>query len=221
MTYFRIPNNTHKGSVLLFHGLLGSSATFVQYGSERGLAFILADAGYDVWLSNIRGTQFSLNHTTYHPFWDSQKFYNFSMHEIAYYDIPNSIDYILKQTGDTSLYYVGFSMGTTIYFIFASTRPEYQSKVRLASLLSPVAKLEHYSRWSLYKNLAQLVYVGEKLNNILHLHKLPSTGLMREILPTMLNIPGILPILQQLFKLISGKKIYGPFNKVTQYYHPF
>jgi hypothetical protein len=38
--------------VLLQHGLLESSAVFVDNGPGRSLAFALADAGFDVWLSN-------------------------------------------------------------------------------------------------------------------------------------------------------------------------
>lgn len=214
MTYFRIPNNTSKGSVLLVHGMFGSSATFVQCGPNRALGFMLADAGYDVWLSNVRGTQFSQNHTKYHPFWNSKKFNNFSFHEIGYYDVPNSIDYILKQTGDKSLYYIGLSMGTTAYFIFASTRPEYQFKIRLASLLSPIATLEHYPPKGLYKTVAQFIYTLEKVFKHLHLFEVVGTRLSREVTPTICNIPGLLPILQRLYVLASGKRLYTSINKV-------
>ena len=38
--------------MLLQHGLLESSAVFVDNGPRRSLAFALADAGFDVWMSN-------------------------------------------------------------------------------------------------------------------------------------------------------------------------
>ena len=38
--------------MLLQHGLLESSAVFVDNGPGRSLAFALADAGFDVWMSN-------------------------------------------------------------------------------------------------------------------------------------------------------------------------
>ena len=38
--------------MLLQHGLLESSAVFVDNGPGQSLAFALADAGFDVWLSN-------------------------------------------------------------------------------------------------------------------------------------------------------------------------
>ena len=36
--------------MLLQHGLLQSSAVWVDNGPTQALAFILADAGFDVWL---------------------------------------------------------------------------------------------------------------------------------------------------------------------------
>jgi pimeloyl-ACP methyl ester carboxylesterase len=45
-------NTTCRPPVLLQHGLLESSAVFVDNGPGRSLAFALADAGFDVWMSN-------------------------------------------------------------------------------------------------------------------------------------------------------------------------
>ncbi len=41
--------------VYLQHGLLDSSATWVMNFPEQSLAFILHDAGYDVWLGRPSG----------------------------------------------------------------------------------------------------------------------------------------------------------------------
>lgn len=63
-----------QGVVLLMHGLFSTAADFVVTGPESGLAFVLADAGFDVWMGNARGTRFSrknLNHTPKEAaFWD-------------------------------------------------------------------------------------------------------------------------------------------------------
>ncbi|RXG72728.1 Lipase 3 [Armadillidium vulgare] len=49
--------------------------------------------------------------------------------EIGTYDDPAAIDYALSVTGQDQIYYVGFSMGTTVFFIMMSERPEYVDKI--------------------------------------------------------------------------------------------
>lgn len=56
------------------HGLTASSYSFIMNLPPTSLAFILADAGYDVWLGNSRGTNECLKHIKYNikqkEFWD-------------------------------------------------------------------------------------------------------------------------------------------------------
>ena len=60
------------------------------------------------------------------------------------YDVPAMIDYILEKTGQTSLYYVGYSQGTTAFFVMASERPEYNAKVKVMACLAPIAFLSNH-----------------------------------------------------------------------------
>lgn len=62
------------------------------------------------------------------------EFWAFSWDEMAAYDLPASIDYILQTTGQSSLGYVGHSQGTTMGFAALSSQPQLASKV---SLLHP------------------------------------------------------------------------------------
>lgn len=87
LTLHRIRQKTQQkqplGSVLLLHGLLDSSSTWVMNGRKGSLAFILADSGFDVWLGNSRGNSYSLAHDTLKP--SDKKFWKWSWDEMARY----------------------------------------------------------------------------------------------------------------------------------------
>jgi lysosomal acid lipase/cholesteryl ester hydrolase len=55
------------------------------------------------------------------------------------YDLPAAIDYVLEQTSQPDLYYIGHSMGTTMFFVLTSTLTEYNAKIRLMTALAPIA----------------------------------------------------------------------------------
>jgi pimeloyl-ACP methyl ester carboxylesterase len=58
-------------------------------------------------------------------------------------DLPAVIDYILETTGSEQILYGGHSMGTTMFYVLASERPEYNSKIRVMFSLAPVAFMSH------------------------------------------------------------------------------
>ncbi len=70
---------------------------------------------------------FCRKHTHWSP--SDQEFWAFSWDEMAAYDLPASIDFILAATGAASLGYVGHSQGTTMGFAALSSQPDLAQKV--------------------------------------------------------------------------------------------
>lgn len=62
---------------------------------------------------------------------------------MAIYDLPAAIDHILSTSKAEKLVYIGHSMGTTTFFVFAATRPEYSSKILFQISLAPVGGISH------------------------------------------------------------------------------
>ncbi|XP_042316088.1 lysosomal acid lipase/cholesteryl ester hydrolase-like isoform X2 [Sceloporus undulatus] len=148
LTLFRIPhgriNTTSEGPkpvVFLQHGLLVDATNWYQNFPHSSLAFMLADAGYDVWLGNSRGTSWSRKHTSLSP--KSEKFWAFSYDHMAKYDLPASIDFVLRHTQQQQVYYIGHSQGTTIAFIAFSTNRHLAAKIKMFVALAPVATVKH------------------------------------------------------------------------------
>ncbi|KAI5634957.1 alpha/beta-hydrolase lipase region domain-containing protein [Phthorimaea operculella] len=140
LTLFRIPPTSkavaRKQVVFLMHGLLGSADDWLLMGPSKSLAYILADAGYEVWLGNARGNRYSRRHVTMDP--AQPEFWKFSNDEIALYDLPAMIDYVLKTSEHEKMYYVGYNLGTTVFFALAAARPEYNNKIIKMYALSPM-----------------------------------------------------------------------------------
>ena len=62
---------------------------------------------------------------------------------MGYYDLPAEIDYVLNKTGSSQIYYTGHSMGTSMFFVLMSTRPEYNTKIKFMAALGPAVYLNH------------------------------------------------------------------------------
>ncbi|XP_060520765.1 lipase 3-like [Cylas formicarius] len=146
---YRIPygrksltNQPNRYPVMVNHGLMGSSENFIIGGPNKAITYMLADNGFDVWLMNARGSWHSRKHRYLDPDKDV-KFWKFTWHEIGYYDIPNTIDYILALTKQRKVHYIGHSQGTTTFFAMGASRPEYNDKISVMVALAPSAILRN------------------------------------------------------------------------------
>lgn len=135
-------------TVILHHGLLGSSVDFVinspggcvDETTDRignNLAFELAKRNYDVWLPNVRGNMYSLEHKVLKS--SDEKFWNFSLDQHIAYDLPATIDYIQSYCNVTTISYIGFSQGTTMMFgLLATQGAKYSTLIKPFIAMAPV-----------------------------------------------------------------------------------
>ncbi|XP_062462804.1 lysosomal acid lipase/cholesteryl ester hydrolase-like [Pezoporus occidentalis] len=147
LSVFRIPagrnsrNTGQKPVVFLQHALLGDATHWISNLPNNSLGFLLADAGYDVWMGNSRGNTWSLKHKTLNP--SQKEFWQFSFDEMGKYDIPAELYFIMNKTGQKDVYYVGHSEGAASGFIAFSTYPELAKKVKIFCALGPVTSCSH------------------------------------------------------------------------------
>ncbi|CAG9858471.1 unnamed protein product [Phyllotreta striolata] len=187
----RIPKGkngeSNKKVVFLQHGLLTTSSDWILFGPEASLGYMLADKGYDVWMGNTRGNTYSRNHTKYNPDKDGA-FWQFSWNEMGEIDLPTMIDYILQSTGVDGIHYVGHSQGTTSFFVMASEKPEYNSKIKVHIALAPIAYMKHITS-PLLKIMAFWEGAIELLFNLIGENEfLPQKGFLHLITETMCSI---------------------------------
>jgi len=68
--------------------------------------------GYDVWIGNNRGTEYSQNHTTYDAAGaTAEEYWNFSWADMSNDDKAN-IMAIQGITSEEKIHYIGYSQGT-------------------------------------------------------------------------------------------------------------
>jgi lysosomal acid lipase/cholesteryl ester hydrolase len=76
----------------------------------------------------------------------SNEFWDFSFHEIGYFDVPAMIDFVLNHTKSSKLFYIGHSQGTSSILVLLSKRPEYNQKVMQVHLFAPAAFMKNSMR---------------------------------------------------------------------------
>jgi len=166
-----------KPVAILQHGLLDSSYTWVNNMPGESLAYLLADAGYDVWMGNSRGNTWSKKHVSLDP--DSKEFWEFTWDDMARYDLPALIEYVVASTGVAQVSYVGHSQGTIQAFAAFSQNQTLSAKVNYFGALAPVAYVNN-AKGLLLHAMADFD-VANVLNFFGEKQFLPSTWLMQKL----------------------------------------
>ncbi|XP_015266038.1 PREDICTED: putative lysosomal acid lipase/cholesteryl ester hydrolase [Gekko japonicus] len=155
----RIPGGS-KGAILLMHSLLLEGSVWVANLPNNSLGFMLADAGYDVWIGNSRGNSWSRRHQFLTI--DQQEFWDFSFHEMGIYDLSAMTDFILQKSGQEKIYYGGHGQGSILGFVAFSVVPQIAEKIKLFFVLGPAYTCT-YSK----SPLSQLLWLPETFLKII------------------------------------------------------
>jgi len=188
LTAWRIPgklgaNFVPKQPVILQHGLLDNSFTWLVNNSTLNLPFMLADEGYDVWLTNNRGNIISDEHIderVYNYNKNTGKYWDFSFDEMGIYDIKSHFQYIQKDTGYEKIVYIGHSQGTTQVFAAISDDPSFANSFKQFIGLGPVIYVNHLQSSLIYLldvtrfpdalealGLKRVLLLGQKLHTVM------------------------------------------------------
>ncbi|XP_050393751.1 gastric triacylglycerol lipase [Patella vulgata] len=211
LTMQRIPHGRNTNSstgdrpvVILQHGLLGESTNYLDNLANESLAYVLADAGADVWLSNSRGNTYSRAHTHLKP--SQVVFWDWSFDEMARFDLPAVVDYVLAKSGQSQVIYVGHSQGTTIGFAGFSQNQTLASKIKLFVALAPVAKVAHIR--GPYKLVGPYAYDLEFLTNLFGLGQFQPTTEFDKLMATDV-CPHVTQLCTNLFFLHRGSSFHS------------
>ncbi|XP_016851199.2 lipase member M [Anolis carolinensis] len=165
-----VENTASKPVVLVMPGVLTNGGTWVANMPNNSLGFVLADAGFDVWLGNNRGCRWCRKHQNFSI--DKEQFWDFSFHEMAMNDLSAIINFILSKTGQEKIFYIGHSQGSTIAFIAFSEIPQLAQKIKIFFAFGPVASLNHskspYTKLAFFADNAGKAILGKKEFCVLH-----------------------------------------------------
>lgn len=117
LTMFRLQKSESRADkpvVFIQHGFTQSAEGWLINDKQNSLTVKLVEAGFDVWLGNTRGTKYSLEND-FHDI-SSQKYWEFSFQQMAHFDVPAHLKYVLAHTGADRLTYIGHSQGTSQMF---------------------------------------------------------------------------------------------------------
>ncbi|CAG9861082.1 unnamed protein product [Phyllotreta striolata] len=206
---FRIPRvSSTKPAVFLMHGMQSSCGIFLGLG-KQSMAFLLYEAGYDVWLGNYRGSEYSEEHEAMNA--TQREYWDYSVDDIALKDIPAMLQLVSYYSRDRGkIIYIGHSLGTTLGMMFASEYPDFAANsLSLLVMMSPTYKLPNIR--TPYRFLFPLLYPAVDISNALNLVQSVSRANLRNFTrPLCLSSPPL------MIACLTAMNIFlGPFSQIA------
>lgn len=99
------------------------------------MPYQLANAGYDVWVGNNRGTKYSDRNSHKEDYWE------YNLDHLIKYDLPCLVKNITEIADSDQIIYIGHSQGTTQFLASMDLHPELHSKIRSFIGFGPVISL--------------------------------------------------------------------------------
>ena len=164
--------------VILQHGLIDSSYTWLLLDKNFSLPFLLVNNGFDVWLTNTRGNAVSFEHINPKEYSSEKldsKYWNFSFHEMAIYDLPANVRYIKEKTGFDKVDYICHSQGGLIYFILYTLNQKviennFGHFISVGTVITTFTSESHLIKLGSYSKFPEIVDTLH-INNILCFNK--------------------------------------------------
>ena len=118
------PIEPWMATVLIQHGhMMDGASWFYDYHTSAPEGYVggepmplqLYENGYDIWIGNNRGTEYSQGHESLSAK-DDPQYWAFSWSEMGLYDDVANIDFIKEKCKQEKIFYIGYSQGTVQMF---------------------------------------------------------------------------------------------------------
>lgn len=114
-------NGELKGTILMLHGLMQSSDVFFDQVRGGGLAYYLAEQGYDVFVCQLRGREASNEQLKNEPF---------GLQQVLQEDLPLIWQAVEKRRRHDDFYLVGYQFGSLLWSALMARQPELLAQVK-------------------------------------------------------------------------------------------
>ena len=158
LTVFRVQkdkSDSNRDPVLLIHGVVDSSDEFAL--DKDSIVHKLVNKNFDVWLLNSRGNKYSCRHSQFSPL--LPKFWDFSFQEMAKFDFPAVLKYIMSKTSK-KVSVIGHSQGTSQVFAAFSEIPNLSDYIHQFQAIAPIVHMTGFDPESVYNFMISHNFLG-------------------------------------------------------------